>query len=540
MTRRIDPPEVRHAVAQRVLATTRSDPQSQTRPITVAAERLHVCRATFWRWRRPAQLQGQPGRPPIDTAGQLDDAVKGLYFCTGGNAARTHRDLAKEQRITYSVRTLQRRVAAIPPAEKIFGLKGEAAMRHETYTRLPFVGAEQRNDLWQLDNRHLDIELVSRRGQIIRPWSVSMMDVATGAVVGYCLCEATPTSTDLAMATASGILPAPDEANPFHGVPKRVLIDNGADYLSEHYQQILQRLGIAVTICPAYTPQAKGKVERWHRTMDQFGLSGLPGDLKGPRNADGTLRLDGRALLSFDNFAVIFAGVVDHQNGTNGSDLEVTPTERWNADLGLIVDMSASDLAPALLREDTREVGRGGVRVAMDHGSRFYSAPEIANMNGKTVKIGYLPHDESRLWLYELDGTLLCVATPLDEWHDEERTEFLKKRSAEAAQSRRAVRAARAAARAGFPTYTLPSLYEDGLRRGFEVFTTSSRQASGSPVAESDGGDAESSQERVSAEAGRPRRKAGSRGRRATPAGLARQGDEIERLAFGLEEDDSR
>ena len=55
------------------------------------------------------------------------------------------------------------------------------------------------------------------------------------------------------------------------GLPNRLIVDNGSAYKSSSLQEICARLEIRLIHCRPYEPEAKGKLERWHRTVrDQF------------------------------------------------------------------------------------------------------------------------------------------------------------------------------------------------------------------------------------------------------------------------------
>ena len=55
------------------------------------------------------------------------------------------------------------------------------------------------------------------------------------------------------------------------GLPSRFVVDNGPAYKSESLQGICARLDIRLIYCRPYEPEAKGKLERWHRTVrEQF------------------------------------------------------------------------------------------------------------------------------------------------------------------------------------------------------------------------------------------------------------------------------
>ena len=55
------------------------------------------------------------------------------------------------------------------------------------------------------------------------------------------------------------------------GLPNRFIVDNGSAYKSSSLHEICARLEIHLIHCRPYEPEAKGKLERWHRTVrDQF------------------------------------------------------------------------------------------------------------------------------------------------------------------------------------------------------------------------------------------------------------------------------
>jgi transposase InsO family protein len=51
------------------------------------------------------------------------------------------------------------------------------------------------------------------------------------------------------------------------GIPYKIILDNGSGYRSETLQSICAKLEIRLIYCPAYEPEGKGKLERFHRTF---------------------------------------------------------------------------------------------------------------------------------------------------------------------------------------------------------------------------------------------------------------------------------
>lgn len=59
----------------------------------------------------------------------------------------------------------------------------------------------------------------------------------------------------------------------FRGVPRKLYVDNGAAFRSRHLERICGSLGIALIHTPPYTPQGRGKIERFFRTVRSQFLS---------------------------------------------------------------------------------------------------------------------------------------------------------------------------------------------------------------------------------------------------------------------------
>jgi hypothetical protein len=62
-------------------------------------------------------------------------------------------------------------------------------------------------------------------------------------------------------------LPALRQAILRRGIPKRLFVDNGAAYRSEHLALVMAKLGVTLIHARVRHPQAKGKQERWFRRV---------------------------------------------------------------------------------------------------------------------------------------------------------------------------------------------------------------------------------------------------------------------------------
>ncbi len=68
------------------------------------------------------------------------------------------------------------------------------------------------------------------------------------------------------------------------GLPRRLYVDNGPAFRSQHLAQITASLGIALIHSTPYQPEGRGKCERWFRTVREDFLSGWVGEEVGDLN----------------------------------------------------------------------------------------------------------------------------------------------------------------------------------------------------------------------------------------------------------------
>ena len=182
------------------------------------------------------------------------------------------------------------------------------------------------------------------------------------------------------------------------GLPERLYADNGANYRSRHLSLVCARLGIALIHARPYQPAAKGKIERWFRTVRAGWLRHLDADA-----IDGIEALN-RAL----------AGWVEgeyHHSPHRGLDGQ-TPLDRWAASAAQVryPDAAGLDLDELFLFETKRRVLKD--RTLSLHG-RLYEAD--ATLVGHTVTVRYDPHaPPTRAVQLVHEGRPAGLATPLD------------------------------------------------------------------------------------------------------------------------------
>ena len=128
-------------------------------------------------------------------------------------------------------------------------------------------------ELWMSDVMHGPaVPLDSGRPNLKRrTYLIAFLDDATRVV---------PFAAFAFAENTAAFLPVFMQAIMRRGIPLRLFVDNGANYRSHHLALVAAKLGIALIHARAYQPQAKGKQERWFRTVRSQLLTRLrPEDL---------------------------------------------------------------------------------------------------------------------------------------------------------------------------------------------------------------------------------------------------------------------
>jgi len=260
------------------------------------------------------------------------------------------------------------------------GLSKRTLNATETIERRSFV-AQYAGDIWQGDVMH------GPRIQNRKTYLVSLLDDASWLIAhsAFCLGE---TALDI-----EGIL---KQAILKRGLPKKLIIDNGAAYRSGSLQKICAILGIKLIYCRPYEPVGKGKVERYHRSFRELFLAEL--DTENIVN-----------LSDLNNRLWAWIEQVYHQKPHAGLN-NITPLERWRQDLIKIRPLDTTfNLDEIFYHRLQRKVRKDGT---IQWCGQLFEVP--FELVGKKVTLVVDPHANKALWLESESGTKLGDVTPLD------------------------------------------------------------------------------------------------------------------------------
>ena len=217
---------------------------------------------------------------------------------------------------------------------------------------------------------------------------VSLMDDASRLLAHSAFCTG-ETALDIEAVLKQALLK--------RGLPVKLVVDNGAAYRAKSLQGICARLAIHLIYCRPYTPESKGKLERWHRTFRDRFLS----ELDITRIGDLT-----------DLNARLWAWIEKIYHRRIHSALQgQTPLQRYQQDLPRIRTLGsrAARLDELFYHRIERKVRKDGT--VSYQGQRFEVPYELA---GQKVQLVVDPHSEQVISVENSKGQTLGKATPLD------------------------------------------------------------------------------------------------------------------------------
>jgi putative transposase len=342
--------------------------------------------AWYYAWRRDG-LEGltpkvRSDRGQSKLAPELQEAILAVKRENPRRSIRRIRRLL-ERRGTVAKDELSR--SAIHRLLQAHGLSRPSGAASEPQERRAYV-AQYAGDIWYGDVMHGP--RVPMGGKLRKAYLVSLMDDASRLIAHAAFCPG-ETALDIEAVLKQAVLK--------RGLPVKLVIDNGSAYRAKTLQGICARLGIHLVYCRPYTPEGKGKLERWHRTFrDQF-LSELdPSRL--------------RDLSDLNARLWAWLETVYHRTPHRGLD-EQTPLQRYQQDLPRVRTLGAlaARLDELFYHRVRRQVRKDGT--VSYQGSRFEVPYELS---GQRVRLVVDPHAQQVLAVEDTDGQPRGAVVPLD------------------------------------------------------------------------------------------------------------------------------
>ena len=306
---------------------------------------------------------------------------------------------------TRAIRNYKKKFIQDHPRESLRTIKGDDAYRNSYGKGKEGSYSENvsgPNELWMMDSTKTDVLLADG----FRYWIIGAIDVYSRRIV------LSLHRQNNAEAVTNGVF---HKALSTLGIPVTVKIDNGTEYINNHFQDACKSLEIDVFRCNPGNPMEKGHIERFFGTLTREMEAGLPGyvgsnifERKAFNNIVGTLT-PAEFQKQLDQYATYYNERREH------SSIGCTPMEKWAEGVqnGTVIKTIAN---PALLnlllleavKGRTRKVGAEGIQV----GGHWYASEALAyeEYKGKTILVKYNPADMGDLYCFSPKGEYLFIA----------------------------------------------------------------------------------------------------------------------------------
>ncbi|QYA98915.1 DDE-type integrase/transposase/recombinase [Streptomyces anulatus] len=375
----------------RSLVVLRERGELTSAEVKTVARTVGVHERTVWRRLEKAKASSTADLAPRSRYSVTDEVrIKLAYY--RGNIKRVHQEMLEEAddpKQVPSLSTLHRAVKLDLAPGDLAGLRSgiPASRALDPHLKRP---PTCRNEEWEGDHKQAPV-LVWAAGRLVKPWITWFCDCHTGVTMGWAVTPHYPHRGSILAALRSCIL-TDDIHGPAGGLPRRIRIDRGKDFLSRAVTQAMGSFGVHVEVLPPYTPHLKGSIENLNRAATSMFFSTLPRYTK-TQKLD-TKRRTGEKdpALTFENFVDLFAQWVrtrntEHRTAGRGN---LTPMDSWNSDTTPLREPPLKDLHVFLME------GERSTRVIHGHGIRWQGRDYIgAWMTGRTgtqVTVRYQPH----------------------------------------------------------------------------------------------------------------------------------------------------
>lgn len=303
---------------------------------------------------------------------------------------------------------------------------------HEIKALRPFIRRDFSKllptDVYSCDGHTFDAEVQHPlHGRPFKPEVTAIIDIGTRRIPGW--------SSGLAE-SALVVVDALRDASTRSGIPAIFYVDNGSGYVNHMMQSeavgLMGRLGIDMKHSLPYNSQAKGVIERLHKSLFVRAAKELPGyvgkDMDRQAKLE-TFKLSRKAitkggvmpLLSWESFVAFCEEKIAEYNDRPHSSLpritdpntgrrrNMTPNEAWAAREaeGFSAMRVTDDEARPLFRPQVLRTVR---RCELEFIGNRYFARELEEFHGEQLAVAYDIHDASKVWVYDGEGRFLCTA----------------------------------------------------------------------------------------------------------------------------------
>lgn len=259
-----------------------------------------------------------------------------------------------------SIKYFKRLIYARPAFDVCVAREGKERARVKFRNAVHSVNPQYPLHIVQIDHSQLDIDLVAENGAPLgRPWLTLVSDLYTRSILGFHITFSAPSQHSLASALFKAILPKSQLKNEhpnvhgdysMYGIPSIVIVDNGFEFHSSHFEEFCFSLGITIWYTPRKTPWWKANIESTLGTLNSNLTERLPGKTFNSITKKGDYNPVKKASVKLTKFTKsLVKWIVDVYHERPHSTTGMTPKALWDKKIQSVDIFLPEDLEKAYL-----------------------------------------------------------------------------------------------------------------------------------------------------------------------------------------------
>ncbi len=256
---------------------------------------------------------------------------------------------------------------------------------------------------------------VENRLPIGTPWLTSAIDKYSGLTLGYYASFEPPSYLSVMQCLLHAIRPKnyldtqyPSVKNTWeaYGLPEVIVVDNGKEFYSTHFEDACLQLGIVIQYSPPKMPWYKSAIERYFGALNSQLLSDKPGKTFSELLMKYDYDPKKNAVVSFEALQeILHIFIVDIHHQSSHPELKSPRANVWKKAISYFppaLPPSGEELLVLIGNITTRKITRRGVEFE----GLYYNSCELARLRSSNQKsektiVKYDPSNISRIYVFD-------------------------------------------------------------------------------------------------------------------------------------------
>ncbi len=270
-----------------------------------------------------------------------------------------------------------------------------------------FENAFYANERWQIDDCHLPVwarHKVNGEWKPCKVYLTDSIDNCTRAIPGFVLSHRVPDAWSVKLLLRQAILPKQNEQWTNKGMPTVIEFDNGKNFKSKEMGAAAGFLKIWLEFGPPYYPNLRGKIERFHRTLNEGCLKRLPSHMDAIGTTYEAAKKQLEKLPTVGQLRkFIERWIVEDYHQRVHSATGRKPAEHWEETVRLRMPESDDAINLLLHHHGPCSLSNTGIRFTYERMAHTYWCPDLFHFLGRKFLLRFNPDDMESVYVYLAD-----------------------------------------------------------------------------------------------------------------------------------------